>query len=142
MENRCTTTIQAVKKADQNLGNQQVRLQNERLLTRRCFSVSGGIVVELSLRRKVILFHQHNARPPVSTMSSRTLYTLEWDLMQHPPHSPAMTLSNYYQFLHLQLQLEGTVFTSNEKVINEVNHFLDSCTPQRLAEGIEKLPKR
>ncbi|GFT55246.1 histone-lysine N-methyltransferase SETMAR [Trichonephila clavipes] len=92
-------------------------------------------------RRKVVLFHQDNARPHVSAMTSWTLYTLEWGLMQHPPYRPDIAPSDYYLFFHLQLHLEGTIFNSKDKVIKEVNRFLDSFTPQFFAEGIEKLPK-
>ncbi|GBM01615.1 Histone-lysine N-methyltransferase SETMAR [Araneus ventricosus] len=92
--------------------------------------------------RKVVLFHQGNARPRVSTMTGWTLYKLEWDLMQHPPYSPDMAPSDFYLFSHLQLHLDGAIFNSNEEVINEVHLFLDSRTPQFFAEGIEKLPKR
>ncbi|GBM69777.1 Histone-lysine N-methyltransferase SETMAR [Araneus ventricosus] len=93
-------------------------------------------------RRKVVLFHQDNARPRVSTMTGWTLYKLEWDLIQHPPYSPDMAPSNFYLFSHLQLHFDGTIFDSNEEVINEVHLFLDSRTPQFFTEGIGKLPKR
>ncbi|GBL95444.1 hypothetical protein AVEN_154833-1 [Araneus ventricosus] len=43
--------------------------------------------------------------------------------------------------LGLELHLDGTIFNSNEEVINEVDLLLDSRTPQLFAEGIEKLPK-
>ncbi|GFW38494.1 histone-lysine N-methyltransferase SETMAR [Trichonephila clavipes] len=74
-------------------------------------------------------------------MANWTLYTMEWNLMQHPPYSSYMAPSDYYLFLHLQLHLEGTIFHLNDKVRNEFNRFLDSCTPQFFAEAIEKLPK-
>ncbi|GFW92345.1 uncharacterized protein TNCV_3588651 [Trichonephila clavipes] len=76
-------------------------------------------------RRKVLLFHQDNARPHVSAMISWTLCTLEWGLRQHPPYRPDMAPSDYYLFLHLQLHLEGTIFHSNDNVINEINRFLE-----------------
>ncbi|GBO09211.1 Histone-lysine N-methyltransferase SETMAR [Araneus ventricosus] len=93
-------------------------------------------------RRKVVLFHQNNARPHVSAMTGWTLYKLKWDLIQHPPYSRDMVPSDFYLFSYLQLHLDGAIFNSNEEVINEVHLFLDSPTPQFLAEGIEKLPKR
>ncbi|GBM92836.1 hypothetical protein AVEN_222035-1 [Araneus ventricosus] len=93
-------------------------------------------------RRKVVVFHQDNARPHVSTMTGWTLYTMEWDLTQHPPFSPDMASSDFYLFSHLQLHLDGAIFNSNEEVINEVHLFLDLRTPQFFAERIEKLPKR
>ncbi|GBL82746.1 hypothetical protein AVEN_106294-1 [Araneus ventricosus] len=74
-------------------------------------------------------------------MTGSTLYKLEWDLMQHPPYSPAMAPSDFYLFSHLQLH-NGAIFNSNEEVINEVHLFLDSRWPQFFAEGIEKLSKR
>ncbi|GFS58257.1 histone-lysine N-methyltransferase SETMAR [Trichonephila clavipes] len=87
--------------------------------------------------KKVVLFQQDNARPHVSAMTSSTLYPLEWDLMQHPPYSPDMALSDYY----LQLHLNSRIFHSSGEVINEVDRFLDSCTSQFFTKGIEKLPK-
>ncbi|GBO23018.1 Histone-lysine N-methyltransferase SETMAR [Araneus ventricosus] len=93
-------------------------------------------------RRKVVLFHQDNARPHVSTMTGWTLYKLEWDLIQNTPYSPDMAPLDFYLFSHMQLYLDGAIFNSNEEVINEVHLFLDSCTPQFFAEGIEKLPNR
>ncbi|GBM46518.1 hypothetical protein AVEN_52158-1 [Araneus ventricosus] len=93
-------------------------------------------------RRKVVLFHQDNARAHVSTMTGWTLYKLEWDLIQNSSYSPDMAHSDFYLFSHLQLHLDGAIFNSNEEVINEVLLFLDSRTPQFFAEGIEKLPKR
>ncbi|GBN92189.1 hypothetical protein AVEN_255379-1 [Araneus ventricosus] len=75
--------------------------------------------------------------------TSWTLYNkLEWDLIQHPPYSKDMSPSYFYLFSHLQLHLDGSIFNSNEEVINEVHLFLDSGTPQFFTEGIEKLPKR
>ncbi|GFW82683.1 histone-lysine N-methyltransferase SETMAR [Trichonephila clavipes] len=69
-------------------------------------------------RRKVVLYHHDNARPHVSAMTSWTLYTLG------------------------RLHPEGTIFHSNDKVINKVNRFLESCTPESFIGGIEKLSKR
>ncbi|GBO03741.1 hypothetical protein AVEN_253830-1 [Araneus ventricosus] len=92
------------------------------------------------LRRKVVLFHQHNARPRVSTMTGWTLYKLEWDLIQYPPYRPDMAPSSFYPFSHLQF-LDCGILNSNEEIINEVHLFLDSRTPQLFAKGIEKLPK-
>ncbi|GBN11877.1 Histone-lysine N-methyltransferase SETMAR [Araneus ventricosus] len=93
-------------------------------------------------RRKVVLFHQDNARPHVSKMTGWTLYKLEWDLIQHPPYSPDMAPSDFYLFSDMQMHIDGVIFNSNEDVINEIDLFLDSRTPQFFAEGIEKLPKR
>ncbi|GFQ63918.1 histone-lysine N-methyltransferase SETMAR [Trichonephila clavata] len=70
-------------------------------------------------------------------MTGWTLYTLEWDLMEHPPY---MVPSDYYLFS--RLHHDGIIFHSNDEVINEVGYFLDSRMPQYLAGGIEKLPKR
>ncbi|GBN10851.1 hypothetical protein AVEN_230284-1 [Araneus ventricosus] len=74
--------------------------------------------------------------------TSWTLSKLEWDLIQHLPYSPNMAPLDFYLFSHLQLHLDGSIFNSNEEVINEVHLSLDSRTLQLFAEGIEKLPKR
>lgn len=93
-------------------------------------------------RRKVVMFHQDNARPHVSAWTNWNLYKLEWDLMPHPPYSPDMAPSDYYLFSHLQLHLSGEIFNSSEEVKKEVDLFLDSRSPEFFKEGIEKLPKR
>ncbi|GBN80033.1 hypothetical protein AVEN_78936-1 [Araneus ventricosus] len=54
----------------------------------------------------------------------------------------SMSPSDFYMFSHLQLHLDGSIFNSNQEVINEFDLFLDSRKPQFFAEGFEKLPKR
>jgi len=94
------------------------------------------------VKKKRVLFHQDNACLHVSAMTSWTLYTLEWDLMQHPPYSPDIAPPDYYMFSHLQLRLDGTISHLNDEVKNEVDHFPGSRLSQFFAEGVEKLPKR
>ncbi|GBO28573.1 hypothetical protein AVEN_131835-1 [Araneus ventricosus] len=101
-----------------------------------------GVKRRNELRRKVVLFQQDNARPYVSTRTGWTLYKLEWDWIQHTPYTTDMSPSDFYLFSHLQLHPDGSIFISNEEVINEVDLLLDSRTPQIFAEGIEKMPKR
>ncbi|GBN28953.1 hypothetical protein AVEN_110175-1 [Araneus ventricosus] len=79
-------------------------------------------------RRKVVFFLQDNARPHVSTMTGWILYKLEWDLTQHPPYSRDMVPSDFYLFSHLQLHFDGSIFNSNEEVINEVHLLLNLRT--------------
>ncbi|GFQ88463.1 uncharacterized protein TNCT_547281 [Trichonephila clavata] len=86
-------------------------------------------------RRKVVFFQQDIARSHVSAKTGWTLYSLEMDLMQHLPYNPDMATLDYYLFLHRQLHLDGTILP-NDEVINEVDRFLDSCTPQLFAEEI------
>ncbi|GFS92402.1 hypothetical protein TNCV_1204701 [Trichonephila clavipes] len=68
MKNGCTATIQAVKVGGQHPGNKQVRLQDERQLTRSYFSVSGGIVEELSIEvpEKWADYQQYNIKQYVN----------------------------------------------------------------------------
>lgn len=90
-------------------------------------------------RNDVVPYHQDNAWPHPSAMSEWTLYAMEWDFIQHPPYSPAMVPSDYYIFSHLQLHFVGTIFYSNNEVINEVDRFLESRSPQFFAESIKVL---
>ena len=75
-------------------------------------------------------------------MTGWTLYTLKWDLMQHPPYSLDMAPSDYNLFSYLQLHFNDTIFHSNDEVIKVVDRFLDLRTPLFFAEGNEKFPKR
>ncbi|PRD32631.1 UNVERIFIED_CONTAM: hypothetical protein NCL1_19845 [Trichonephila clavipes] len=82
----CTSTKKAVKESSQHPGNQQVRFQDKRQLTKKCFSASGCITMVKTInstiysnmlikvsdairekrkkefRKKVVLFHQDNAQ--------------------------------------------------------------------------------
>ncbi|GFX70974.1 histone-lysine N-methyltransferase SETMAR [Trichonephila clavipes] len=42
---------------------------------------------------------------------------------------------------NMKLHLDDTIFHSNDEILNKVNRFLDSRTPE-FAEGIQRLPKR
>ncbi|GBN79293.1 Mariner Mos1 transposase [Araneus ventricosus] len=133
-----------------------------RALTRRCCSVSGGIVAELSAKKsgqtinsaiysnmlikvrdairgkrrnefriKVVRFNKDNARPHINTMTGWTLCKLKWDLMQHPPYSPDMALSDFYPFSHLQLHHDGGIFNSNEVINVEMRVRLGGMKTKR-----------
>lgn len=57
-------------------------------------------------------------------------------------YRPDIAPSDFSLSSQLQLHLDGTIFSLNQEIINEVDLFLGSRTPQFFAEGIEKLPKR
>ncbi|GBN35456.1 hypothetical protein AVEN_186909-1 [Araneus ventricosus] len=89
-------------------------------------------------RRKVVLFHQDNARPHVHRLDTlQAGVGFDTTSTIQPRHGPFGFL-----FSDLQLHLDGAFINSNEEVINEVHLFLDSRAPQFFAEGIEKFPKR
>lgn len=55
------------------------------------------------LWRKMVLFHQDNAWPQVTTMISWTIYKLEWDLMQHSLYSLDMAPLDFYLFFFISV---------------------------------------
>ena len=64
--------------------------------------------------RKVVIFHQDNARPHTSLVTRKKLLELGWEVMPHPPYSPSLAQSDYHLFRSLQNHLNGKTFDSNE----------------------------
>ena len=52
--------------------------------------------------RKGVIFHQDNARPLTSLVTSKKLLDLGWEVMLHPPYSPDLAPSDYHLFCLLQ----------------------------------------
>ena len=57
------------------------------------------------VNRKCTIFHQDNARPPVSLMTRQKLLQLGWEVLIHPPYSPDITASDFHLFQSLQILL-------------------------------------
>ncbi|GFU05966.1 mariner Mos1 transposase [Trichonephila clavipes] len=77
---------------------------------------------ELANRRGVA-FHQDNARPPTSVVTSKKLWELGWEILMHPPFSLDMAPSNYHLFLALQNFLSDMKLGSREDCENRLLKF-------------------
>ncbi len=45
-----------------------------------------------------VIFLQDNVRPHISRMTTELLQSFEWEVLEHPPHSPDLALSDFHLF--------------------------------------------
>ncbi|EZA52093.1 Amyloid beta A4 precursor protein-binding family B member [Ooceraea biroi] len=91
--------------------------------------------------RKGVVFHHDNARPHTSLVT-RQLLQLGWDVLPHPPYSPDLAPSDYHLFRSLQNSLNNVNFDSNEGVKNHLLQFFVNKEKDFYERGILKLPER
>jgi histone-lysine N-methyltransferase SETMAR len=68
----------------------------------------------------VTLLHD-NARPHTARPTQQLLQSFNWEVLDHPAHSPYVAPSDFHLFLHLKQHLAGQKFT---KLKNEVTAWL------------------
>ena len=73
--------------------------------------------------RKLIIFHQDNARPHVSLMTGQELLQLGWEVLIHPLYSPDIAPSDFHLFQSLQKSLNGKNFSSLEDCKRHLEQF-------------------
>jgi histone-lysine N-methyltransferase SETMAR len=56
------------------------------------------------------------------------LRNLHYELLEHPPYSPDLALSDFYLFPKLKLLLAGQRFSSNQEVIAAVEEYFADLT--------------
>ena len=61
------------------------------------------------LTKGVLLLHD-NARPHNANHTTTTLMSFKWEVLQHPPYSPDLALSNFHLFGPLKQHLSGERF--------------------------------
>ncbi|XP_014480269.1 PREDICTED: histone-lysine N-methyltransferase SETMAR-like, partial [Dinoponera quadriceps] len=91
---------------------------------------------ELANRRSVV-FHQDNARPHMSLVTRQNLWELGWEVLMHPPYSPAP--SDYHVFLALQNFLSDKKLASREDCENRLLEFFANKDQDFCERGIMKL---
>lgn len=94
------------------------------------------------INRKVVVFHQDNAKPHTSLQTRQKLLRLGWDVLPHPPYSPDLAPSDYYLFRSLQNDLNGMTFASEELLKNYLNEFFAQKSQNFYERGIMQLPER
>ena len=93
------------------------------------------------VNRKCIIFHQDNARPHVSLMTRQKLLQLGWEVLIHPPYSPAIAPSDFHLFRSLQNSLNGKTFNSLEDCKRHVEKYFVQKDKKFWEDGIMKLPE-
>jgi hypothetical protein len=58
-----------------------------------------------------------NAHPHTAARTQALLQHFNWELFDHPPYSPGLTLSDYHLFTYLKNWLRSQWFYSNEELM-------------------------
>ena len=94
------------------------------------------------LQKKKILFHQDNAPAHTAQKPITKITELKYELMQHPPYSSDLALSDFWLFPHLKKFLRVKHFSSNEEVIAVVEEYFAGLAESHFHDGINKLEDR
>jgi len=70
------------------------------------------------------------------------LRDLHYELLEHPPYSPDLALSDFYLFPKLKLFLAGQRFSSNQEAIAAVEEYFADLTKNHYRDGIMTLEHR
>ena len=89
----------------------------------------------------VVLLHD-NARPHTARQTTALLQQFRWDIMDHPPYSPDLALSDYHLFLHMKRFLAGKQFHSDAEVETTINNWVQQQAVDFFDTGIQKLVTR
>ena len=94
------------------------------------------------VNRKCIIFHQDNAGPHVSLMTRKKLLPLGWEVLIHPPYSPAIAPLDCHLFRSLQNSLNGKNFNSLEDCKRHLEQFFAQKDKKFWEGGIMKVPEK
>jgi hypothetical protein len=75
----------------------------------------------------VVLIHNNVCLHTVAHTRALMKY-FNWELFDHPPHSPDLTLSNYHLFTCSKNWLRSQHFNNNEKLMEGVKTWLTSAS--------------
>ena len=98
----------------------ELLLGNQTINSNKCCSQLDQMKATLDenrpelVNRKCIIFHQDNARPHVSLMTTQKLLQLGWEVLIHLPYSPDIAPSDFHLFQSLHNSLNGKNFNSLE----------------------------
>jgi len=75
------------------------------------------------LSQGVVLLHD-NARPHTTAHTINTLQQLNWEVLEHPAHSPDLAPSDFHLFGPLKNALRGRRFADDDEVKEAVHDWL------------------
>jgi hypothetical protein len=75
------------------------------------------------LQKGVIMLHD-NARPNTAICTRELLQGYEWDVLDHPPHSPNLTPSDFHLSRPLKEHLSGARFATDSNMQHTVISWL------------------
>ena len=92
------------------------------------------------LSKGVSILHD-NAHPHVARATIDLLNQFGWDIIIHRPYSPDLAPSDYHLFTHLKEHMGGMRFDDDDKVKEQVKHYLNELAASFYDTGIQKLPE-
>ncbi|XGW13966.1 hypothetical protein V3C99_000330, partial [Haemonchus contortus] len=105
-------------------------------------SVNEAIRLKRPYRRgQVILLHD-NTKPHIAQVDKTALQELEWEVLQHPHHSPGLAPADYHLFRSMLNQMRGVTFDGKGDLKNWLNKFFDSTTADFWRIAINKWVER
>ena len=93
----------------------------------------------MSISTSPISLLHDNARPHTARTRIDALETLKFEVLSHPPYSPDLAPSDFHFFPHLERDLKGTHFTSDDEVKQAVTSWIKQRTPEFFIDGMRKL---
>ena len=72
-----------------------------------------------------MLFHQDNAPAHKAAVAMAAIQEMGFELVDHPPYSPDLALSDFNLFPRLKEHLRGKTFEDDSEVLAEIEAFLE-----------------
>ena len=94
------------------------------------------------INKKGIVFHHDNARPHKSSVTRQKLRELRWEVLMHPPYSPALAPYDYHLFRSLKNSLNGVQLASREACENSLVQFFAQKSQKFYSDGIMILSEK
>ena len=70
------------------------------------------------------------------------IHELRFELLDHPPYSPDLAVSDIFLFPHLKIALGGQRFSSNEETITFVNNYFAEKKAEYSFYGLQRWEHR
>jgi histone-lysine N-methyltransferase SETMAR len=83
-----------------------------------------------------VLLHYDNARPYTARATQERIQELQWELLEHPPHSPDLATTDFHLFGPLKNHLDSNRFADQE-VKTEVRKWLKQQSKDFHVEGFD-----
>jgi hypothetical protein len=86
----------------------------------------------------VVLLHE-NVCPHTAPCTRALPEHFNWELFDHPPYSPDLTLNDYHLFTYPKNWLGSQHFNNNEELMEGLKTWLSSQAANYFNTGIQKL---
>jgi histone-lysine N-methyltransferase SETMAR len=86
---------------------------------------------------KGVLFLHDNALAHRALATQKKLADLDFQCLDHPPHSPDLAPSDYHLFCGLKKTIESSPFSSDSEVIAAVETWLDGQPSNFFLSGLQ-----